>query len=100
MSQWLTATPLTVGPEGVLTYESSVLVGTALVLHSEPVFQFPAVPFHVFACARGTKQDEASNAARNVLNGAEDMEITQANKRKGTDSGANPTSHDDTEYHR
>lgn len=30
----------------------------------------------------GTKQDEANNAVRNVLNGKEDMEITQADKQK------------------
>gem|GEM_PF-6826272 len=65
---------------------SSTLVGTAfpLQLFASNQLVVPAPPSHVIvaACATGTKQDEASNAARNVLNGEEDMEITQRDKQK------------------
>jgi hypothetical protein len=82
----------------------SALVGTAFPLQLAASSQLlvPAPPSHVIvaACATGTKQLEASNATKTVLNGKEDMEITQADKHKGTERGANPTPHDDIEYYR
>jgi len=65
---------------------SSALVGTAFPLQLLASNQLVvlAPPSHVIvsACAAGTKQVEANNAARNVLNGKKDMEITQRDKQK------------------